>query len=391
MYIVHLIRYFYPHIGGNENQAFRLIQSIKSKSSHDIVVYTYRYSSKLLSEEDIEGIHVKRLSFLLWFIEFLRWLKVKLEINLFQRILSRLILYIEEFDVFISFYAEVKKNRAEISLLHIHQLTTIALVASKLKKKYRIPYIVKDATTDGLSFFNIIPFGNKAINSIVVNGVFIAMTSVIRNCLLNRGIKAEQIHLIPNGITVSDRFIKNSFSNNGQILFIGNYDQGKIKGLDLLIDAFIILRKQGCKFSLLVAGRGCPDIYMNKLSHNGLGENECQFIGPVKDVEKLYKESNVYVLPSRAEGFSNSLIEALLWGIPCVSTDVSSARELIEDKVNGRIAQAEDAESLAECIKYCINNKVDDWALLSYDRIKKNFSFNIISQKYIELYNIMCK
>lgn len=391
MHIVHLIRYFYPHIGGNENQAFRLIKSIRTKSSYDIVVYTYRYSSTLLPVENIGGVHVKRLSFLLSFIEFLRWFKGKFNINLFQRILSRLIFYIEEFDVFISFYAEVKKNRAEISLLHVHQLTTIALVASKLKKKYRIPYIVKDATTDGLSFFNIIPFGDKAINSIVANGIFIAMTSVIRNCLLNRGIKTGQIHLIPNGIIVPDKFIKNSFSNNGQILFIGNYDQGKIKGLDILIDAFIILRKQGCKCNLLVAGRGCPDIYMKKLSLNGLDENECKFIGPVKDVQKLYEESNVYVLPSRAEGFSNSLIEALLWGIPCVSTDVSGARELIEDRINGRIAQVEDSYSLAESIKYCLDNNIDGWAESSFERIRNLFTFEIVADKYVKLYKLLCK
>ncbi len=68
------------------------------------------------------------------------------------------------------------------------------------------------------------------------------------------------------------------------------------------------------------------------------------------DVAALMRASDLFVLPSLAEGFALSLIEALAAGLPVVATQVGSAPEVIEDGVNGYLVPPEDAPALARAV-----------------------------------------
>lgn len=93
-----------------------------------------------------------------------------------------------------------------------------------------------------------------------------------------------------------------------------------------------------------------------------------EFIGNVKNVEKYLKEADLFVLPLRIEGMSNALLEAMSYGIPCIATNVGANSELLngEDKIiplgeylltsNGLLVNPDDAEGLSSAILYLIRS-----------------------------------
>lgn len=78
--------------------------------------------------------------------------------------------------------------------------------------------------------------------------------------------------------------------------------------------------------------------------------------GNRRDIHERLADCSVFVLTSNFEGLSNALIEAMMMGLPCITTDYPGADELIVDKVNGLIVPREDAKTLAMKIEMIIQN-----------------------------------
>ena len=82
----------------------------------------------------------------------------------------------------------------------------------------------------------------------------------------------------------------------------------------------------------------------------GLNE-QVRFAGHVSDVERIWAENHVLVMPSRFEGLPLAMVEAMLCGRPVVTTDVGGNREIVEDGVTGFIADAPTPLSLGEALE----------------------------------------
>jgi glycosyltransferase involved in cell wall biosynthesis len=74
-------------------------------------------------------------------------------------------------------------------------------------------------------------------------------------------------------------------------------------------------------------------------------------IGFRADVEDVMRAGDIFVLPSLAEGFSLSLVEALAAGLPAIATQVGGAPEVIEDGMNGFLVPPGDARALARAVQ----------------------------------------
>lgn len=79
--------------------------------------------------------------------------------------------------------------------------------------------------------------------------------------------------------------------------------------------------------------------------------------GNVKDIHARLSQCGIFALTSNFEGLSNALIEAMMVGLPCITTDYPGARELIEDGENGLVVPMNDADALAAAIVKLIENK----------------------------------
>jgi UDP-glucose:(heptosyl)LPS alpha-1,3-glucosyltransferase len=93
--------------------------------------------------------------------------------------------------------------------------------------------------------------------------------------------------------------------------------------------------------TLLVAGRGVADRYR--------GTN-VRFLGPVKDIASLFAASDILVLPTWYDPFSNACLEALAAGLPVITTDANGFSEIIERGVHGDITAPGDVHAIAELL-----------------------------------------
>lgn len=131
------------------------------------------------------------------------------------------------------------------------------------------------------------------------------------------------------------------------------------KDLPLLIDAFALLHKDLPEYTLSIYGEGS---LKDKLTERiiALGLQDCAKIYPFdKEVHKIIRDAAMFVSSSYREGISNSMLEALAIGMPCVCTDCAGggAKMMIEDHENGLLVPMKDTNALYLAMKEVAENK----------------------------------
>jgi glycosyltransferase involved in cell wall biosynthesis len=219
------------------------------------------------------------------------------------------------------------------------------------------------------------------------------MTSVIEKNLLAEGIPGEKIIRIPNGIEIIDPKKENANSNKGMnVLFVGNLYQQPAKGIDILIKAWVSVNKKFPNAKLFIVGEGVTQAYFQFTRRLGI-ENSIQFEGKQSDLSKYYASASLFVLPSRREGMSNALMEAMLWGLPCIATNISGNNDLIEHNKNGLLVPVADISSLTNAICHLLSQprRAHEMGLEARITIKDRVDIDIIADKYIALYKQIIK
>ena len=82
-----------------------------------------------------------------------------------------------------------------------------------------------------------------------------------------------------------------------------------------------------------------------------------RLIGRQTDIRRIYTAADVFVLPSRFEGFPNALLEAMAAGLPAVAADCANGpREIIRDEQNGLLVGTENVDALARALSRLIGD-----------------------------------
>lgn len=143
------------------------------------------------------------------------------------------------------------------------------------------------------------------------------------------------------------------------VLACGRLDVWDVKGFDVLINAWGTIAKDHSLWKLRIAGSGSVKSldFLKKLVAKKQLFDQVEFLGFRDDVVELYKESEVFVLSSRYEGFGMVLIEAMSQGCACVACDYKGRqREIIENETQGLICDVDNPLSLARALKKMIDD-----------------------------------
>ena len=135
------------------------------------------------------------------------------------------------------------------------------------------------------------------------------------------------------------------------ILSVARLD--RVKGVDILINAFSEIHEECEDYDLLIIGEGAErDNLITTIEHLGL-QKRVHLAGFVENLDDWYRRSDLFVLSSRVEGFPNALLEAMAHGLPCVSFDcLTGPADLINSEVNGILVDPElGSRGLAKAIK----------------------------------------
>lgn len=139
----------------------------------------------------------------------------------------------------------------------------------------------------------------------------------------------------------------------------------------------------------IVVGYGPLEGYVRKfIEENGLEDNVL-FLGFRKDVDKLMKLFDVFVLPTwYPEGMPRTILEAMAMGIPVVTTNVRGCRELVEDGVNGYLVRIGDIEAIMQIVNKFFSDKKLYKRMVEYSRIKicKEYSVEKVIEEQAEFY-----
>lgn len=123
------------------------------------------------------------------------------------------------------------------------------------------------------------------------------------------------------------------------------------------------------------------------------GESGCEdivwFAGVRDDVAALLRGLDVFVLPSLAEGISNTILEAMASGLPVVATRVGGNPELVDDGRSGTLVPAGDPEALAEAIRAYVEDPELRRGHGRAGRLKveQEFSMERMVQRYLAVYD----
>jgi glycosyltransferase involved in cell wall biosynthesis len=148
-----------------------------------------------------------------------------------------------------------------------------------------------------------------------------------------------------------------------QIIFAGWLHPKK--GVEYLMPAMRLLADQRDDFVLTVCGSGSHfDQVQRQRSELGL-EKHVQLLGWVKNeevIQRLY-QSDIFLLPSLAEGMPNALLQAMGCGLPVVTTNVSSIPAIIQDGRNGSLIEPGSAEAICAGLLRLFERR-DEWPII---------------------------
>ncbi len=146
------------------------------------------------------------------------------------------------------------------------------------------------------------------------------------------------------------------------IMYIGRLE--KVKGVELLLKAVKMIKtKYSVKLSII--GDGSERGYLEELSRSLSIDNITTFFGQQRDVISFLKSADIFVYPSVwQEVFGISIVEAMAFGIPCISNKVGGIPEIIENGKNGFICESISSEALEEKIDDVLK-KIQDNNIIS--------------------------
>jgi len=161
--------------------------------------------------------------------------------------------------------------------------------------------------------------------------------------------------VIPNPSPFSTN--SDTTNNPGNIvLAVGS--QSYNKGFDRLIDIWSIVHEHHPNWRLEIFGKRNNALKL-QYSINQLGLEENIFLNDaVENIEEQYKKASILVMPSRSEGFGMVLIEAMSFGVPCISFDCPHGpADIIKDSEGGFLIKNGDLNTFADAIMKLIENE----------------------------------
>lgn len=183
-----------------------------------------------------------------------------------------------------------------------------------------------------------------------------------------KGKLGEKTSIIYNPVNIDSNMVGKSLKTlkNKRIVSVARLKPQK--NPDILMRSFSIFAKTHPEYTLTYYGSGPMENELKKLADRLNISDKVVFAGPSKTIHRDILNAEMMCLVSSREGMSNSMIEAMSLGLPCICTKVSGAVDLINDKVNGLLVDIGDINGLTKAMNLIADNP--DYAY----RVGKNAS-----------------
>ncbi len=203
---------------------------------------------------------------------------------------------------------------------------------------------------------------------------------------LNSTIRVSSpVNLIHNGVD-TDQYCPGQRKDKQDFFHVGIVGRlDPIKDHATLIRAFQSIEDKIPEARLSIIGDG-PE--RSRLEGMAEGDSQIIFLGDRPDVADLLKSLDVFVLSSLSEGISNTILEALAAGLPCIVTNVGGNPAIVTDQGNGRLFAPGDWKTLAQYLMDYYNHPETRAAhgRAGREKVMKNFSVEAMIHGYIQVW-----
>lgn len=204
-----------------------------------------------------------------------------------------------------------------------------------------------------------------------------------------RGFISSKIFVIHNAIETGDSsFIPRNSNGEIKIITVGRFVRQKDYDTALKAFSTLVLRNQGKKFRYNIVGYGPLENRVRSMAEDMKVQDQISvFINPT-DIQSILSQSDIFLSTSLFEGVSNSIMEAMMAGLPVVATDVGDNSFLVKEGHNGFLVPCKDVGKIVDKLEQLsqsleIRNK---YGMNSFNVIETDFSRIKLLESYIELF-----
>lgn len=306
-------------------------------------------------------------------------------------------------------FAWLLRNRDRFDVLHCQQMFGPAMLGLFAKQLLGKPVVVRVTSTGDLGEVRHIrrmPFARFRLRQLRAVDCWVALTSAMRDEILTLGVLPERVRIIPNSTAIpTDAGFAPGIHERYRTALGIDYPKmavfaGRLseeKGLDVLLRAWARLCPTHSEAHLVILGSGGRfrnvEEDLRQLCQSLQLEERVHFLGHVSNVMDYLLAADLFVLPTRAEGMSNSLVEAMAAGVPIVTTDIPANLDLVEHERNALLTEPGDDQGLAAAILRILKDDALALRLAQAARqeAERNLSLETMVDRYLNIYRLLAE
>jgi glycosyltransferase involved in cell wall biosynthesis len=274
----------------------------------------------------------------------------------------------------------IARNRIEKAIvafapdiIHAH-LARGAYIAGKISRHIGTPLVVKTHNYVKLKYY-------KHVD------IFLPTTIDQQKYLIEKGIKLENIRMIPNFSSITPATELTKISDDQPRIICARGRMVRKKGFDILIKAIKKVTEQGLDIILYLGGDGPERDKLQQLCSDLGLDKKVIFTGWVDNVCGFLRDATLFVLPSFDEPFGIVVLEAMSQGKAIISTPTQGPCEILDDQT-AWFAETGNVDSLANSMITAMNNK--DMRMYkaqnALDKFKSSYSQAQVVPKIVRVY-----
>ena len=296
----------------------------------------------------------------------------------------------------------IRRERIQVMHAHMNPANQLGVAVGKLSRIPVFPTLhTPSVFVDKRSNWDLRVYCNKAVNQFVyrlADRVIVVSQEIKEEVQKRFGIKDTKLVFLKNGIVCDEDALRPldlqrefpTSANKLKLIAVGRLVP--LKNFDILVRTIAEVINQGQNDLLvLIAGEGEDRMRLEKLIRDLGIESYVKLLGLRHDVMGLMQACDLFVMPSRYEGLSLAMIEAMACGLPIIASDVRGLNDYITNEQNGLLFPVGDYKALAERILQLANNrklrsKLSQGARESFEKeydMRKNIrSIDMLFKKY---------
>lgn len=232
----------------------------------------------------------------------------------------------------------------------------------------------------------------------------IAVSENVRRSLLNAGVPAAHVELVPPALTYRElpppdevQALRESLGlrpDERVLLFVGNYS--RTKGVDLLLEALPRLKKKAPDLRLVCAMERPPSTAGQEAIRRALEEaaarGDVLHLGIVRDIRLLMAAVDAFVLPARNTRVvmdpPMAILEAMAMGTPVVSTTVGAIPEFVLDGETGFLVPPDDGDRLVAALQWALEDRerLHELGQTARQEVYKRCHSQVVMRQVIDIY-----